>query len=145
MEHAMPRLSDQLSRELIERGNLPVSEKGIVKLRPDLAHDLDAARSLLDDGNKHSQLASGEQQADHDLEDVLLAEFTSEAEGELHGHLFLLETPDGVDQGERLKRWSKSPVSYGSFVQVRKFLKDAWGEVRNLEIRRVRLRPGQKP
>ena len=139
----MQRLSNRLSRELIECGNLPISEEGLVRLRPDLAHDLENARSLLDDEITDDQPEAAEQ-LDGSTEDILLAEFSTEKDGATQSHLFLLDSSDADNTSKRIKRWSKTPVSYGSFVQVRKFLTEAWGEVRNLEIRRVLLHLGHE-
>ena len=43
----MEILSDRLTRELMERGNLPISAEGVVRLRPDIVDELSAEQSLL--------------------------------------------------------------------------------------------------
>ncbi len=135
----MQKLSNRLTRELTERGNLPISADGIVKLRPDLANNFSAAQAILSDEivRRTSEPVLGKNNVTRN--DVLEAKFAAGPAGTSQKHLFMLEEPRKESDGERIKRWSRMPVSYGSFVQVEKFLKQAWGEVRNLELKLARV------
>ena len=131
----MRQLSDRLTRELVENGNLPISAEGMVRLRPDIAGEMGAARKLLEDEIElHPQ--DVEVRASRDREDLLEARFVPASETAEQHHLFMLETSSSESDVDRIKRWSKMPVSYGSLVQVKRFLTDAWGDILELELQR---------
>ncbi len=135
----MKKLSARLSNELIECGNLPISAEGLAKLRPDIACDVTEARSMLGAEIKPAQPDNPNNQiADKDY-DFLVARFIAGLQETEQQHLFMMEASAGESQGDRIKRWAKRPVSYGSFVQIQKHLRNAWGDVQNLEIERIRL------
>ena len=135
----MKKLSARLSQELVKLGNLPISAEGIRKLRPEIASTLEDAETVLRTEIEHGQTEGNPAEIDGRDDDFLIARFVAGSEENTHLHLFMMEAPQSKNQGKGLKRWSKRPVSYGSFVQIQKFLKEAWGEARNLEIERVQL------
>ena len=131
----MRKLSGRLTRELIERGNLPISAEGIVRLRPDIAGEVDTAQKLLDD-EIELRPWDVECQQPQGGECLLEAHFVAMSESAEQHHLFMLEGSDS--DGDRIKRWSKMSVSYGSLVQVTRFLTDAWGEIRELQLQQAK-------
>ena len=135
----MPELSDELCRQLKATGNLPISPEGIVRLRPDITKDVEKAKTLLGDISETDQQTFDARDFETDNNDVLIARFRALPEGIEQIHLFLLEGPQSKSGDKRLRRWSKMSVSFGSFVQVSKFLNEAWGEVRNLEVEKAPL------
>ena len=139
----MQKLSNRFTRELTEQGNLPISADGVVKLRPDLADSLSAAQAILSDEvvGRTSEPVLGKSNVTRN--DVLEAKFAAGPTGTVQRHLFMLEEPGKEGDGERIKMWSKMPVSYGSLVQVEEFLKQAWGEVRDLELKLARIQLSQ--
>ncbi len=141
----MKKLSARLSHELIECGNLPVSAEGIVKLRPEIASDVAEAQSMLGAEFEPGQPDDQEEESAKNTHDFLVARFAAGPQGTEQQHLFMMEATDGDSQGDRIKRWAKRPVSYGSFVQIQKHLRNAWGDVRNLEIERIRLQLNNQP
>lgn len=141
----MKKLSARLSHELIECGNLPVSAEGLVRLRPEIASDVAEAQSMLGAEFEPAQPDDQEDQSANNTHDFLVARFISGPEGTEQQHLFMMEASEGESQGNRIKRWAKRPVSYGSFVQIQKHLRNAWGDVRNLEIERIRLQLKNQP
>ncbi|MDQ2091368.1 hypothetical protein [Marimonas arenosa] len=130
----MQNLSERLSRELIRKGNLPISAEGIVRLRPDIAGEMTTAQTVLDDEFELEPQVAVRGQAEKVEEDVLEARFVPASGDVQQQHLFVLEAPETQSDDDRIKRWSKMPVSYGSFVQIKKFLTEAWGEIRDLEV-----------
>ncbi|WP_050932075.1 hypothetical protein [Aestuariivita boseongensis] len=135
----MKMLSARLSNDLIKRGNLPISAEGLVKFRPEIASDVVVAESVLSNEIQDDQADGFGVPTNCRDDDFLMARFVAGPEGTEHLHLFLMEDPDRENGANGIKRWSKRPVSYGSFIQIRKHLREAWGEVRNLEIERARL------
>ena len=139
----MQLLSDRLSRELVSRGNLPISAEGIVRLRPDIAHEFSAAELLLADEIERGPWEIESREAGDSRTDVLEAQFFAVADGVEQCHLFVMEGPESDSNGTGIRRWSKTPVSYGSFVQLHKFLSETWGEIRGLEVQLSRVRLNQ--
>ena len=138
-ELTMKKLSVRLSSDLIQRGNLPISAEGIMRLRPEIASDVAEAQSVLGNEVGYDQTDSFGDPVQSKEDDFLLARFVAGPDRSEHLHLFMMEAPDAENEGDRILRWSKRPVSYGSFVQIRKYLREAWGEVANLEIERAQL------
>ncbi len=136
----MKKLSARLSSDLIKRGNLPISAEGIARLRPEITRDPMEAQSVLNNEVRHDQSDDFGEPVESSDDDFLVARFIAGSEGTEHQHLFMMKAPDAGSESGGLMRWSKSPVSYGSFVQIQKYLRDAWGQVRNLEIERARLK-----
>ena len=136
----MKKLSARLSSDVIKRGNLPISAEGIARLRPEITRDPMEAQSVLNNEVRHDQSDDFGEPVESSDEDFLVARFIAGSEGTEHQHLFMMKAPDAGSESGGLMRWSKSPVSYGSFVQIQKYLRDAWGQVRNLEIERARLK-----
>ncbi len=130
----MLKLSDRLTRELTERGNLPISAEGLMRLRPDIACELSAAQSVL-----ANEIEVGAEDFEGNQEDLLEARFVAASESAEQRHLFMLAPRGAEGESNRLQRWSKTPVSYGSLVQVKKFLTEAWGGIRGLELQRSRF------
>ena len=123
-----------MTRELVENENLPISPDGLVRLRPDLAGDLREAATLLDNEIQRDALDEDGQQVSNRTDGVLEARFVASQGIDEQRHLFLM-VPKGTNDNELgIKRWAKMPISYGSFVQIEKLLKEAWGDVRNLEL-----------
>ena len=135
----MPELSDELCRQLKATGNLPASPEGIVRLRPDITKDVEEAKNLLGDISETDQQTFDTRAFKTDDNDVLIARFRALPEGIEQFHLFLMEGAQSDSDDKRLRRWSKMSVSFGSFVQVSKFLNKAWGEVSGLEVEKARL------
>jgi hypothetical protein len=139
----MQKLSKRLTHDLLRRGNLPISAEGIVRLRPDIAGEMQTARSVLANEIELEPKLSVECQTEKNEEDILEARFTLASGDAEQRHLFVLEVPEKQSNGNRIKRWSKTPVSYGSFVQIRKFLTEAWGEIPDLEVQRSKVQLSQ--
>ncbi|WP_413717999.1 hypothetical protein [Silicimonas sp. MF1-12-2] len=139
----MQKLSERLTLDLLRRGNLPISAEGIVRLRPDIAGEMTTAWSVLADEIELEPKSSVGWQTEKDEEDVLEARFTPASGDGQQRHLFVLEVPETRSDGNRIKRWSKTPVSYGSFVQIRKFLTEAWGDIPDLEVQRSKVQLSQ--
>ena len=135
----MKKLSTRLSNKLIAFGNLPISAEGLVRLQPEIAGNLVEAQSVLRNEVESYRPDNHEDPVDRTVDDFLVARFVAGSERTEQLHLFMMETPHNASHGDRIKRWSKRPVSYGSFVQIRRYLRDVWGEVRNLEVERVYL------
>lgn len=134
----MPKMPERLLNELLGRGNLPLSREGIERLRPDLTSEVTLADAVLKE-----ELDKGKKRQDRiqfgDLErSILVARFVPLSEGLEQFHLFVVQDAESTEIG--IKRWSKRPVSYGSFVQIRRFLVEAWGEIRDLHVQKTRTR-----
>ena len=112
----MQLLSDRLSRELVGRGNLPISEEGIVRLRPDIEHEFSAAQSLLANEIERDPSKVESVETSDSRKDLLVAHFFAVVEGVEQYHLLVMEDPESDSNRTKIRRWSKTPVSYGSFV-----------------------------
>ena len=135
----MEILSDRLTRELMDRGNLPISAEGVVRLRPDIADEFSVAQSLLA-VEIEDRSGDGEDVDAGSCEGLLEARFVASTGSTEQRHLFMLASAGAEGEDNRIQRWSKMPVSYGSLVQVKKFLSEAWGDIRGLELQRAQFR-----
>jgi type IV secretory pathway protease TraF len=122
---------DRLERELIEKGDMPLTAKGMFKMRPDLFENANAAskalsRSILSNPKKLLRVLPEQLRA-------TLTEVTFRAEGArlLQKHLFLPR----IDSSERsVLVWKGLEID-----EITAHLEQGWGEgnVRDIELRFV--------
>jgi hypothetical protein len=124
LQELMP---NELEKELLSKGNLPISAKSMVKLRPDLARNDDAARMKIKRSNVTSKEAMAKILPDLVHTSVFVATYKAgETRRTEHQHLFLPQVTSSRD-GFVLGAMPRPD-------DVRSMLEDGWGGIDDLNI-----------
>lgn len=124
MDDLMP---DGLEKELLDKRNLPITELGIVKMRPDLTANKDTAKKMLHRSSVTDIRTLAAVMPDLSPATIFVATFKA---GDLrrteHKHLFLPEIAIAERDGVVGRLPSRSDIE--------EFLVEGWGHVDDLEI-----------
>ena len=126
-------MPDRLEYEFLKAGNIPLSPLGLLKLRPDLATNEDAARMML----KRSAISDPERlKALPSLQrwGLIIVEFKAENKGRkrTHQHLFMLkETVKDLKADGLLLKAAISKVPIADWTAL---LEDSWGAIKETQF-----------